>query len=182
MIAKKKFTNRATTGGSGLESCVHRYPGEAAKRLTDCNNASELGESPFQSNDWISLFSSCCPIRPIPTGVGGLSLLCECFFRPVIRRETQPKAHVVTITLATQVTRKAEKVASWLTRLARKLRVGFLKKHDSHQTVSCFLAPIGSSFSCPSRPVKVQLFSLGFWWDLQSKGRDALMEGEYRTV
>lgn len=93
----------------------------------------------------------------------------------------ESKAHVVTIALAAQVTRKAETVASWLTRLARKLRDGF-KKHDSHQTVSCFLAPSRSSYSCASCPGKVKLFSLGFWWDLQSEGRDALTEGEYRTV
>lgn len=119
------------------------------------------------------------------SGFGERGCRASAFSAPVraVERGDESKcAHVVTIALAAQVTRKAgKKVAGWLTRLARKLRDGF-KKHDSHQTVSCFLAPSGSSYSYPSCPGKVKLFSLGFWWDLQSEGRDALTEGEYRTV
>lgn len=51
------------------------------------------------------------PIRPIQHSIKDYAC-CASVFRPYYKGETQSKAHVVTITLATQVTRKAKKVAS----------------------------------------------------------------------
>lgn len=159
----KKFTNCVTTMDPGwiLRAQLSK---DATERLKRRNNANKQGNSRLKVTTEFSFPRLLATYAQTRT-VSRIGRLCDCFSPWWERKNGESKAHVVSIALAAQVTRKAEKVASWLTRLARKLRDGF-KKHDSHQTVSCFLAPSGSSFSCPSCPGKVQLFSLGFWWDL----------------
>lgn len=159
----KKFTNCVTMKDPGW---ILRPPlsKEVTKRLKRCNNASKQGNRRLKVTIEFSFPRLGATYAQTRT-VWRIMRVCECFSSRYEREKGESKAHVVTIALAEQVTRKAGKVAGWLTRLARKLRDGF-KKHDSHQTVSCFLAPSGSSYSFPSCPGKVKLFFLGFGWDL----------------
>lgn len=126
-LRKKKFTNCSPTLESSWIVCAPLTT-EAVKRLKHRNNASKLRNRRFKVTIEYSFSHLVAPLtRPNPQQYEGLSLLCECFPPYYYKRETSSKAHVVTITLATQVTRKAEK-SSKLASEARQKTKGWFKK------------------------------------------------------